>query len=62
MKILRVKHTNLYDIFIGEGWKNHARIYFKNSKLSFVGKENVRLSPAQVQAIQIKILMDFQTP
>lgn len=58
MKILRVKHTNLYDVFIGDGWKHHARIYFKDKKLSFVGKDNVKLSHAQLQAIQIKILME----
>lgn len=58
MKILRVKHTNLYDVFTGEGWKNHARVYFKDGKISFVGKENTRLSHQQIQAIQIKILME----
>ena len=58
MKILRVKHTNLFDVFLEDGWKNHARIYFKNGKLSFVGKNNIKLSFPQIQALQIKILME----
>lgn len=58
MKILRVKHTNLYDVFTGEGWYNHARIYFKDKRLSFVGKNNIKLTYPQLQALQIKILME----
>lgn len=60
MKICKVKNTNLYDVFIGEGWKNHARVYFKQGKLSFVGKDNVRLSNTQLQTLQIKLLMETQ--
>lgn len=59
MKILRVKHTNLFDIFLENGWENHARVYFKDGKLSFVGKNNIKLTFPQIQALQIKILMEY---
>ena len=26
MKILRVKKTNFYDVFLGNGWTNHSRV------------------------------------
>lgn len=26
MKILRVKGTNMFDVFHGEGWGNHTRV------------------------------------
>jgi len=41
MKILRVKKTNLYDVFMGEGWENWSRYSLvKGRYLSFVnGKE-----------------------
>lgn len=57
MKILKVKHTNLYDVFIGDGWKNHTRVYFKKDKLSFVSKSTIKLTPTQIQTLQIKILL-----
>ena len=28
MKILNIKKTKLYDIFLGEGWKNWSRYRF----------------------------------
>ena len=28
MKILQVKHTTFYDIFMGDGWKNWSRYRF----------------------------------
>ena len=57
MKILRVKKTNLFDIFVGDGWKNHARVYLKDGKLSFVGKDNTRLSVEQLKDAQLRILL-----
>lgn len=35
-KILRVKKTNMYDVFMGDGWKNHSRIYYDNGRVSLV--------------------------
>lgn len=32
MKILRVKRTNLYDVYLGNGWTNHTRIMLKDAK------------------------------
>lgn len=60
MKVIQVKKTNLYDVFVGSGWKNHARIYFKNNKVSFVGHNNIKLTHDQVQTLQIKLLMETQ--
>lgn len=57
MKICRIKKTNVYDVFIGDGWKNHARFYFKGDKLSFIGTGNTRLSHEQMQTLQIRLLL-----
>ncbi len=64
MKILRVKHTNLYDVFTGDGWHNHARVYFnkhpaKGEKcISFVGKATTKLTFSQIQSLQIKLILE----
>lgn len=58
MKVLKVKHTHFYDVFLGDGWKNHARVYYNNGKLAFVGKHNTRLSHAQLQSLKIRLLME----
>lgn len=55
MKILQVNKSNLYDVFLYNGWENHIRIYYKNNKLSFVGKPNLRLTQSQLVSIQIKL-------
>lgn len=60
MKVLRVKKTNLFDVFIGDGWKNHARVYLKDGKLSFVGRDNCRLTRGQLQTAQTSILIMVQ--
>jgi len=57
MKILKVKHTRMYDVFIGEGWENHARVYYKNNKMTFVGKENIRLTKTQLTTLHIKLAL-----
>jgi len=33
MKILRVKKTPFYDVFIGSGWKGHTRVLVKGSRV-----------------------------
>lgn len=57
MKILQVKNTNLYDVFLGEGWYNHARVYFKDNKVSFVGRNNIRLTHPQLVTLQLKLIV-----
>lgn len=57
IKVLPVKHTNLYDVFVGDGWYNHARVYYKNNKMSFVGKGNTRLTKQQVTTLHIKLAL-----
>jgi hypothetical protein len=49
MTIIQVKKSNFYDVFIGNGWKNHRRIHMNNGKLSVV--EGEELSSIQRAAI-----------
>jgi hypothetical protein len=36
MKILRVKKTSFYDIFLLSGWKHHSRARFVNNTLQHI--------------------------
>lgn len=36
MKILRVKKTAFYDIFTGNGWKNHTRVHYRHHKVKYI--------------------------
>lgn len=36
MVIKRVKKTNLFDIFLGEGWENHSRVAVVGEHLKHV--------------------------
>lgn len=36
MKILRVKKTNFYDVFLNSGWKNHTRVHVKDGKVGHI--------------------------
>ena len=60
MKVLKVKHTKFYDVFIGDGWKNHARVFYDKitNKLTFVGSNNTRLSFSQIQTLKIKLALE----
>ena len=33
IKIKRVKHSPIYDVFMGSGWKHHTRIKYKGKQL-----------------------------
>jgi len=55
MKVLNVKHTHLYDVFVGEGWENHIRVYYKNGKLSFTKCGTARLTKDEITTLQIKL-------
>lgn len=57
MKILRVKKTPLFDIFLGEGWTNHCRVYFKKGALSFVGV-GVTLSNSEKATLKTMLVME----
>jgi hypothetical protein len=50
MKILRVKKTKLFDVFIGSGWKNHSRVLV-NEVGHIFHKEGKKLS--KIQYIEI---------
>ena len=58
MKVIKVKHSPFYDVFVGDGWHNHARVYAHKGKFSFVGRDNTKLSHSQVQSLKIKLLME----
>lgn len=45
MKIVRVKKTHMYDVFTGDGWKNHTRVLSKNNHIIY--KSGTRLSKIQ---------------
>lgn len=47
MIIKRVKKTNLYDVFFGEGWANHSRFLFPDMKV-VSGQHRPRQQVAQV--------------
>ena len=36
MKILQIKKTNFYDVFLNNGWKHHTRIFYKQNKVGHV--------------------------
>jgi hypothetical protein len=49
MIVKRVKKTNFYDIFTGNGWKNHTRVFIHNSHVLF--KSGIKLT--KIQFIEI---------
>jgi hypothetical protein len=55
IKVLRVKKTPLFDVFVGSGWTNHCRVYFKNGILSFTGA-GVKLSPSDKNTLKTTLL------
>ena len=49
MKILRVKKTNIYDVFCGLGWKNHSRIVNKDGHISLMtGKPLTKIQYVEI--------------
>jgi hypothetical protein len=36
LKIQRVKRTNLYDVFLGQGWNNHTRVTVKDKHVHII--------------------------
>lgn len=44
-KILRVKKTHFFDVFNGEGWKEHTRVHWDGTKLDVVS--GIRLTRYQ---------------
>jgi hypothetical protein len=48
-KILRVKKTNVYDVFSGEGWENWTRIAITSRGCDYV--KGKRLRPNQVKEL-----------
>ena len=53
MIIKRVKNTHLYDVFIGNGWKNHARVLIRDGHVFH--KEGKPLSKIQYVEISKSI-------
>ncbi len=49
MIIKRVKRTNVYDVFLGNGWKEHTRISFNKGHVNFIAGKY--LKPIQFVAI-----------
>lgn len=49
LSLHRVKKTNLYDVFIGLGWKNHRRVKVIGGSVSII--EGQELSSIQRAAI-----------
>jgi hypothetical protein len=50
IKIIRVKKTPMFDVFVGDGWMNHTRCYYKGGKVSFVGG-GIKLSSTQYKSL-----------
>jgi hypothetical protein len=50
MKILQIKHTTIYDIFLGEGWKNWSRYRFV--KGIYTHLEGTRLSRHIIEEVK----------
>jgi hypothetical protein len=49
MKILRVKKTPFYDIFLGSGWFNHTRVLVTNNIVHFhSGKHLTRIQMVEI--------------
>lgn len=46
LTVKRVKHTPMYDVFIGMGWKTHSRILFTNGQYKIV--RGVKLNKQQM--------------
>lgn len=48
--ILRVKKTNMYDVFMGLGWHNHTRIKIKET--------GYIMDRGSLSAIQCKVILE----
>lgn len=55
MKVLRVKGTNIFDLFQGSGWEHHSRykkVYLKNTKrFLFVHVSGAKLPIQQLKEV-----------
>lgn len=55
MKVLRVKGTNIFDLFQGSGWEHHSRykkVYLKNTKrFLFVHVSGTKLPIQQLKEV-----------
>ena len=49
-KVLRVKKTNFFDVFFGEGWKEHSRVHYINATIALIsGLKLTRFQKYQVE-------------
>jgi len=55
MKILRVKKTNMYDVFMGEGWKHWTRVRDSQDGLMFLKGNKLNSSHMRTAAILIAL-------
>lgn len=55
MKILRVKKTNMYDIFMGDGWKHWTRVRDNQEEVVFI-KGN-RLNSSDMRTVAIRLAL-----
>jgi hypothetical protein len=55
MKILRVKKTNIYDVFMGDGWKQWTRI--RNDKEGVHFLKGDRLHSSQISTVSIALAL-----
>lgn len=53
MKVLRVKKTSIYDVFIGNGWEHHSRILYKESKIVYLN--GIHLRQDQILTLLVKL-------
>jgi hypothetical protein len=54
MKILRVKKTPLFDVFVDEGWYNWSRVVLSGNSLKVIGGE--ALTTVTKHAVLVKVL------
>lgn len=46
LTIKRVKKTNVYDLFVGNGWSHHSRVALQNGYVKLIGGK--KLLPVQI--------------